>query len=100
MPGRVPARQRDAVAPVGIDLVELDQRSEASCRPEPGLVVADRALNGALLARRARRARGGVKGVVAAQLNEPAVPRDLFALAARDRGAQVVVDALAGNAAQ
>ncbi len=41
-----------------------------------------------------------MEGVVAAQLREAVVPGDLVALAAGDRGAQVVVDALAGDAAE
>jgi hypothetical protein len=45
---RVPARQRDAVAPASVDVVELRKRGEPAGRPEAGLVVADRALDRAL----------------------------------------------------
>src|SRR4051812_45268813 len=79
--GRVPARQRDAVAPAGVDVVELLQRAETARRPEAGLVVAHRSLDRTLLARRGRRARRRVEGVMAAQLDEPGVPADLVALA-------------------
>src|SRR4051812_40440332 len=42
---RVATRQRDAIAPVGVDVVELDQRCEPPCRPEPRLQIANRALD-------------------------------------------------------
>src|SRR5215210_5702331 len=102
--GRVPARQRDPVAPGGVDGVELDQVAEPPGRPEPGLDVADRSLDGALLPGRLGRARVRVEGVMAAQLREPRVPVDhlapIDALTPRDGRAQVVVDALARNATQ
>jgi hypothetical protein len=54
--GCVAARQRDPIAPGAVDVVELAQRGELARRPEPRLQVADRALDGALLARRRGRA--------------------------------------------
>lgn len=70
---RVLARQRDPVAPGRVDVIELGQLREAPRRPEPGLQVADRALDRALLAWRLGRAGVRVKGEVAAQLREARV---------------------------
>ena len=67
-------------------------------RPEPALEVPDTALDRPLLARSRRRAGRRVEGVVAAQREESLVPGDPVAVTARDRRAQVVVDALAGDA--
>src|SRR5215208_7029083 len=96
----MPAAVADAVAPVGVLLVEICQARDPSGWPEPGLDVADRALDGALLARRGRRASRRVKRVVAPQRDKAAVPGDLVAVATRDDRAQIVVDALARDAAQ
>src|SRR5215207_3491480 len=41
-----------------------------------------------------------MKRVVAPERNKPLIPRDLVALASSDRGAQVVVDALADDTAK
>jgi hypothetical protein len=41
-----------------------------------------------------------MEGVVAPEREEPLVPGDLVAVAARDRRAQVVIDALARDAAE
>ena len=57
-------------------------------------------LDRALLPGRRGRAGSGVEGVVAPEREEPLVPRDLVAVAARDRRAQVVVDALARDPAE
>ena len=99
-PRRVTAGQRDAVTPVRVNLVELDERREAPRRPEARLVMAHRALDGALLARRRRRAGGRVKRVVAAQLHETRVPGHHVVVALGDRRTQVVIDALARHPTQ
>ena len=98
--GRMDAPVADAVAPARVLLLELGQAPEPSGRPEAGLQVPDAALDRALLARRRRRARVRVKRVVAPEREEPLVPRDLVALSASDRRAQVVIDALADDAAE
>ena len=98
--GGMDAPVADLVAPARVVLVELAQAAEPPRRPEPRLQMADAALDRALLARRRRRAGRGVERVVAAQREEPLVPGDLVAVAARDRRAQVVIDALADHAAQ
>src|SRR5215210_764520 len=103
--GRVAPGQRDPIPPAGVELVELAQIGKAPRGPEPGLDVADRAFDRALLARRLRRAWVRVEGVMAAQLREPRVPVDdlaaaVDALAPSDRRLEVVIDALARNAAQ
>lgn len=43
--GRVPAPMSHPIAPVAIDLVQLGQRENPPHRPEPGLHIADRALD-------------------------------------------------------
>ena len=98
--GCVPAGVADLLAPVGVPAVELGERAETPRRPEAALEIPHRRLDRALLARRRRRAGRRVEGVMAAQVEEAAIPEDLVALAAGDDRAQVVVDALARHAAQ
>lgn len=87
--GGVDAAVADGVAPAGVLVVELAQTAEAAGWPEPGLEMADAALDRAALARRRRRASVRVKGVVASEREEPLVPRDLAAVAPRDGRAQL-----------
>jgi hypothetical protein len=52
------------------------------------------------IARRRRRAAGRMEALVPAQMQEARTPDDPVALTAGDRGAQVVMDALAARAVQ
>jgi hypothetical protein len=88
------------VAPVGVLAIELGQAREAARRPEAALQVAHRRLYRSLLARRLGRTGRRVEAVVPAQVQETPIPDDLLPLAACDDRAQVVVDALAGDAAE
>src|SRR5919202_5742204 len=97
-PARVDADVADRIAPVAVLLVEIGERGDPPCRPEARLEMAHRALDRPLLARRLRRAGGGVEGVVATQVQKARVPVDDLALAPRNDRAQVVVDALADHA--
>jgi hypothetical protein len=97
---RVHAHVGHAIAPAHVLLVELAEAAEAAGRPETALEIAHRRLDRSLFARRRRRAGGGAEAVVAAQVQEARRPHDPVALAAGDRGAQVVVDALARHTAQ
>jgi hypothetical protein len=80
----VPASVPDLVAPVGVLRIELAQAVEPACRPEAAVQVADRRFDRSFLPRCRRRAGGGVEGVMAAQVQEAAIPDHLVALAAGD----------------
>src|SRR5919202_2206781 len=60
-PARVDADVADRIAPVAVLLVEIGERGDPPCRPEARLEMAHRALDRPLLARRLRRAGGGVE---------------------------------------
>jgi hypothetical protein len=98
--GRVRAPVADSVAPIGVLAVELVQLGEATSGPKASLEVTHRRFDRALLARRCRRARRRVEAVMAAQVQEAAIPNHLVAVAAGDNRAQVVVDALARHPTQ
>jgi hypothetical protein len=96
----VDAAVADPLAPVGVLLVEVLQGSDPPRGPKATLQVAHRALDRSLLARRLRRAGGGVKGVVATQVQKALVPADHLVFALGDDRAHVVIDALAHHATE